>query len=73
MADEKRREPTELSNQISEETGQFDARFVLWRLFCAENNIPVETLPSELRGEVRQRWEKLKDRELHRPAEDGDR
>lgn len=70
MADEKPSEQPEISNQISEETGQFDARFMLWRLFCSENNVPVETLPSELEGETREKWEKLKDRELHKPAEE---
>ncbi|HEV2705177.1 MAG TPA: hypothetical protein VGV59_04590 [Pyrinomonadaceae bacterium] len=72
MADEKPTEQTEFSNRISEETGQFDARFILWRLFCSENNVPVETLPSELEGETREKWEKLKDRELHKPAEQAD-
>ena len=72
MADEKTSEQTELTNQISEETGQFDARFILWRLFCSENNVPIETLPSELEGESREKWEKLKDRELHKPAEEAE-
>ena len=70
MADEKReaRGP-KYSNQISPETGQFDARFILWRTFCAENNIPVETLPSELEGEAKEKWERMKGERLHRPAE----
>ena len=65
MADEK----TKLTNEINAETGQFDARFVLWRTCCAEHDIPVETLPSDLEGENREKWEKLKDERLHKPAE----
>lgn len=65
MAEEK----PKVSNEISEGTGQFDARFVLWRTFCAENNIPVETLPSDLTGDDRERWEKLKNERLHKQTE----
>ena len=53
-----------ITNEISDGTGQFDARFVLWRQFCGDNDIPVETLPSALTGEVKDRWEKLKDERL---------
>jgi hypothetical protein len=60
VADEKSREKPKASNEISPETGQFDARFILWRTFCAQNQIPVETLPSELTGDTKDRWEKLK-------------
>jgi hypothetical protein len=49
-----------IPNEISDETGQYDARFVLWRKFCADNSVPVETLPSDLSGEIKDRWEKLK-------------
>ena len=66
MADDK----TKVANEISEGTGQFDSRFVLWRTFCAEADIPVDTLPSDLQGENRERWEKLKDERLHKPAEE---
>ncbi len=66
MADEK----PKLANEINAETGQFDARFVLWRTFCAEHSIPVETLPSDLEGENREKWEKLKNERLHKPAEE---
>ena len=65
MAEEK----PKVSNEISDGTGQFDARFVLWRRFCADNNIPVETLPSDLTGETKDRWEKLKNEQLRKPAE----
>ncbi|HMF56989.1 MAG TPA: hypothetical protein VK619_11665 [Pyrinomonadaceae bacterium] len=57
-----------LTNSISDETGQYDARFVLWRKFCAENNIPVETLPSDLEEEAREKWEKIKEARLQKPA-----
>ena len=69
VAKEKRDETPQITNYISDETGQYDARFILWRRFCAENNIPVETLPSDLTGEIKEKWEKLKDEELHKPAE----
>ena len=65
MADEKQKLP----NEISEGTGQFDARFMLWRTFCAENNVPIETLPSDLTGDTKEKWEKLKNEQLHKPAE----
>ena len=65
MAEEK----PKVSNEISEGTGQFDTRFVLWRRFCADNNIPVETLPSDLTGETKDRWEKLKNEQLRKPTE----
>ena len=45
---------------ISPDTGRLDPRFVLWRMFCAANDVPVETLPSELSRELKQRWQTLK-------------
>ena len=62
-------EKPRVTNEISDETGQFDMRFMLWRMFCADNNLAVETLPSELTGEIRDKWDKLKDEQLHKPAE----
>ena len=59
-------EKQKVSNEISDGTGQFDARFVLWRRFCADNQIPVETLPSDLTGEAKERWERLKNERLRR-------
>ncbi len=53
-----------ITNRISEETGQFDARFLLWRRFCADNGVPVDTLPSQLKGETKEKWERLKAEEL---------
>jgi len=49
-----------IDNEISEHTGQFDLRFILWRHFCAENNLPVETLSSQLSDEMKDKWEELK-------------
>jgi len=59
MVREKKNKPP-VDNIISDETGAFDLRFVLWRHFCAQNNIPVETLPSQLDGEQKELWEALK-------------
>ncbi|MCA1816790.1 MAG: hypothetical protein LC746_10360 [Acidobacteria bacterium] len=53
-----------VTNKISEETGQFDARFLLWRKFCADNGVAVDTLPSQLTGKAKENWEKLKADEL---------
>jgi hypothetical protein len=58
--DKSPKSPAPIDNIISDETGQFDLRFVLWRHFCAQSNIPVETLPSQLDGEQKERWEELK-------------
>jgi len=49
-----------VDNIISDETGEFDVRFVLWRYFCREKNIPVETLPSQLDEDLKEEWEALK-------------
>ncbi len=49
-----------VDNIISDETGQFDLRFMLWRRFCLQNNIPVETLPSQLDDDQKELWEELK-------------
>jgi hypothetical protein len=47
-------------NEVSDETGQFDPRFILWRKFCADQGIAVDSLPSQLTGDVKEQWEKLK-------------
>ena len=65
----KKEEPRPVENVISEQTGQFDLRFVLWRHFCDQNNIPVETLPSQLDGEQKEKWEELKNSRLRSPGE----
>ena len=65
MAREKKNdEPAPVDNVISDETGQFDLRFILWRQFCAQNGVPVETLPSQLEGDQKEQWENLKSRRL---------
>ena len=48
-------------NQVSDETGQFDLRFRLWRKFCADRGISVDRLPSTLSREVKEEWEKFKE------------
>ena len=45
---------------ISPNTGRLDPRFMLWRLFCTENDITVETLPSDLSRELKKAWNELK-------------
>ena len=61
---EKRQQKDKVTNEISDKTGQFDARFMLWRQFCAEYDVPVETLPSDLTGEARERWDEIKSENL---------
>jgi hypothetical protein len=53
-----------IDNSVSDSTGQYDLRFVLWRQFCAQNNIPVDTLPSQLNDDQKDRWEKMKSKRL---------
>jgi len=53
-----------LSNPVSDETGQFDPRFILWRRFCADHGLSVESLPGDLSAETKTLWEKAKEREL---------
>jgi hypothetical protein len=69
VSGKKKEEPPPVDNVISEQTGQFDLRFILWRHFCAQNNIPVETLPSQLDGERKERWEELKNSRLPKPGQ----
>jgi hypothetical protein len=64
------KEIPKVTNEISDETGQYDARFILWRQFCAQNSIPVETLPSDLSGAAREEWEKLKEKRLRKPEKE---
>jgi hypothetical protein len=61
-------EPPPVDNVISDQTGQFDLRFILWRHFCEKNGIPVETLPSQLDGDQKDKWEELKNSRL-RPGQ----
>ena len=64
MSDKKSDDKPKVDNLISDETGQFDLRFMLWRTFCAENDVPVETLPSDLTGDIREKWNAMKDTRL---------
>lgn len=66
-AGKKKEQPVD--NTISEETGQFDLRFILWRHFCTQNGIAVETLPSQLNEEQKESWEKLKASRLRGPGQ----
>lgn len=61
------KEPVE--NAVDDDTGEIDPRFTLWRTFCAEHGVPVETLPGDLAEPLRERWEGLKDKEIHSPEE----
>ncbi|HXM34513.1 MAG TPA: hypothetical protein VN920_04965 [Pyrinomonadaceae bacterium] len=63
----KKKQPPRVDNVISDQTGEFDQRFILWRRFCSLHNIPVETLPSQLNPDQQQRWEELKASRLRRP------
>jgi hypothetical protein len=63
--EQKKHPPTPpLDNSVSDSTGQYDLRFVLWRQFCAEYNVPVDTLPSQLDDDQKDRWEEMKARRL---------
>ena len=53
-----------IDNSVSDSTGAYDLRFVLWRHFCAQNNVPVDTLPSQLNDELKEKWEKMKSKRL---------
>jgi hypothetical protein len=68
LGQEKKVERPQLTNEISDETGQYDARFLLWRQFCAANNVPVETLPGDLTGETKKKWEALKESRLKKQS-----
>jgi len=63
----KKKELPPVDNVISDETGEFDQRFILWRRFCSLYNIPVETLPSQLKAKERESWEEMKASRLRRP------
>lgn len=65
----KKSEPPPVDNIISDETGAFDLRFILWRHFCQQNNISVDSLPSQLNDEQREKWEELKASRLRGPGQ----
>jgi hypothetical protein len=62
----RKEEQPPVKNVISEETGEFDVRFLLWRHFCQINGISVDTLPSQLNEDQREKWEELKASRLRR-------
>lgn len=62
-------EKQSVPNEISDDTGQYDIRFLLWRQFCAEHGLPVATMPSDLEGDISDEWEQLKEERLYRRAE----
>ena len=64
MSEQKKQPQRELDNSVSDSTGQYDLRFVLWRQFCAQNGIAVDTLPSQLDSEQKDRWEEMKAKRL---------
>jgi hypothetical protein len=41
---------------------------LLWRHFCEQNNIPVETLPSQLNSDQKEKWDELKASRLRGPT-----
>ena len=59
-----KKQPRPVDNSVSDSTGQYDLRFVLWRQFCAVNNIPVDTLPSQLDEDQKEKWEAMKEKRL---------
>ena len=60
---ERNKEP-ELDNQVSDSTGQYDLRFLLWRQFCAQQGLSPDTLPSQLTNDQRELWEEMKNKRL---------
>ncbi|HET9786790.1 MAG TPA: hypothetical protein VFP47_06640 [Pyrinomonadaceae bacterium] len=60
---EQKKEP-ELDNSVSDSTGQYDLRFVLWRQFCAQLGLSVDTLPSQLDNDQKDLWEAMKAKRL---------
>ena len=62
--EQRKNEAPPVDNSVSESTGQYDLRFVLWRQFCAEHNIPVDSLPSQLENEQKDLWEEMKAKRL---------
>jgi hypothetical protein len=62
--EQRKKQPPPIDNSVSDSTGQYDLRFVLWRQFCDQYNIPVDTLPSQLENEQKDRWEEMKAQRL---------
>jgi hypothetical protein len=61
---ERKKQPREVDNSVSDSTGQYDLRFVLWRQFCAQHGLSVDTLPSQLDDDQKDLWEEMKAKRL---------
>jgi hypothetical protein len=61
---QRKKQQPPVDNSVSDSTGQYDLRFVLWRQFCAQYHIPVDTLPSQLDNDQKDRWEEMKSKRL---------
>jgi hypothetical protein len=68
VADLQEQQPSQL-NALSDGTGQLDPRFTLWRKFCADQGVAIDSLPSDLCAEAKEQWEKLKEGELSLTSE----
>jgi len=64
LSSKSKKPPQPVDNSVSDSTGQYDLRFVLWRQFCAQNSIPVDSLPSQLDDKQKELWEKMKQHRL---------
>ena len=53
-----KKQPPPVDNSVSESTGQYD------RQLCAKYQIPVDTLPSQLNDDQKERWEEMKSQRL---------
>jgi hypothetical protein len=56
-------------NAISDDSGRLDPRFALWRAFCAEHGVSVESMPGDLTETLKKQWEGYKEKEIHAPEE----
>lgn len=52
-------QPT-IINSVSDNTGEDDPQFMLWRAFCSVNSIEVNLLVSQSDDEQREKWNELK-------------
>lgn len=69
MTEKKSGDQLIVPNEISDETGQYDMRFLLWRQFCSQHAIPVETLPGDLESDIKEQWEEFKAARLTKPKQ----
>jgi hypothetical protein len=66
VAEENTKAQPVIKNEVSDETGQHDLRFMLWRQFCSEHDVPVESLPSQLDAAAKEKWDGFKELLLKR-------